>query len=54
MTVTGMEYSDGQMEKYIKDNGHRVNKKVMHIKRLIMTQSIMVSTRMICSGEREY
>jgi hypothetical protein len=53
MSNTGMEYSDGQMDKYIKDNGHRVKEKVMHITRLIMTQSIMVSTRMICGGERE-
>jgi hypothetical protein len=53
MSNTGMEYSDGQMEMYIKDNGHRVKEKVMHITRLIMTKSIMVSTRMICGGERE-
>jgi urate oxidase len=53
LTFTGMEYSDGQVEEYIKDNGHRVKEKVMHITSLMMAQSIMVSSRMICSGERE-
>jgi hypothetical protein len=39
---------------YIKDNIQRVKVKVMEIKRMMMAESIMDSTRMICSGEREY
>jgi hypothetical protein len=51
---TGMEYSDGQMEKYIKDNGHGVIEKVMHTTRFMMAQSIMVRSCMICSLEWVY
>ena len=54
VTNTGMEYSDGQAEQYIKDNIHRVKKKVMHITRMMVAQSIMVSSRIICDGEKEY
>jgi hypothetical protein len=50
---TGMEYSDNKVEKYIMDNLHIITEKVMHNPRLMMAQSIMVSTRIICSGERE-
>ncbi len=54
MTNTGMEYSDGQMEKYIKDNINKVKKeKVMDITGGQVATSIMDSTRMIRSTEKE-
>ena len=49
-----MEYTDGQVEQYIKDNIHRIKEKVIHMIRMMMAQSIMVSTRIISDGEREY
>ena len=54
MTNMGMEYSDLQMEQYIKDKLNRIKEKVMHIISKLMAKSIMVSTRIICSVEREY
>ena len=53
MSNTGMEYSDGQMELYIKDNGNKVKEKVMHIKGGQMAMSIMDSGKMITCTERE-
>jgi CO dehydrogenase/acetyl-CoA synthase gamma subunit (corrinoid Fe-S protein) len=51
--ITGMEYTDGQVDQYIKDNLQRIKEKVMHITTMLMAQSIMVSSRMVSSGERE-
>ena len=49
----GMEYSDGQMELYIKDNTNKIKEKVMHITGGQVATSIMDSTRMIRSTEKE-
>ena len=54
MPNTAMEYTHGQMERYIKDNGNKIRKKVMHIKDGQMAMSIMDSTRMVRSTEKEY
>ena len=54
MSNTAMEYSHGQMEVYIKDNGNKIRKKVMHIKGGQMAMSIMDSTRMISSTGKEF
>jgi hypothetical protein len=35
-TDTGMEYTDGQMERYIMDNGNRIIKMAMDIKEMQM------------------
>ena len=48
-----MEYSDGQMELYIKDNTNKIKEKVMHITGMQPAPSIMDSTRMIRTTERE-
>ena len=53
MTCTDMEYSDGQMEMHIKDNGNNVKVKVMDITGGQVATSIMDSTKMIKSTERE-
>jgi hypothetical protein len=53
VTCTGMEYSDGQVEMYIKDNINKVNKKVMDITGMQLATSIMDSGRMIIGTERE-
>ncbi len=50
----GMEYSHGQMKVYIKDNGYKIAEKVMDITGGHMAMSIMDSTRMMTSTEREY
>lgn len=50
---TDMEYTDGQVELFIKDNGKKTKEKVMHIKGGQMVMSIMDSTKMIGSTERE-
>ena len=53
MSNTGMEYSDGQVEMYIKDNGNKIILKVMDIKGGVMAASIMDSTRTITCTEME-
>ena len=50
---TGMEYTDGLMEMYIKDNTNKIIEKVMHIEGWQVATSIMDSSRMIRSTERE-
>ncbi len=54
MTNTGMEYSDGQLEMYIKDNSNKIKEKVMHITGGQMARSIMESSRMVRCTEREF
>ncbi len=51
---TGMEYTDGLMEMYIKDNTNKIIEKVMHIEGWQVATSIMDSSRMIRSTEREF
>ena len=53
MTSTGMEYTDGQMDLYIKDNTNKVIEKVVHIKGWQVATSIMDSGRMIICTEKE-
>ncbi len=53
MTSTGMEYTDGQMEMYIKDNTNKIISKVMHIAGGQVATSIMDSGRMIICMEKE-
>ena len=53
-TDSDMEFTDRQVELYNKDNINRVNKKVMVYPGILMAQSIMDSTRIICAREREY
>ncbi len=53
MTSTGMEYTDGQIELYIKDNSNRIMSKVMHIEGWQVATSIMDSGRIIISTEME-
>ena len=53
MSNTAMEYSDGQVEMYIKDNGNKIKEMAMDIKGRQMAMSIMDSTRIIRSTERE-
>ncbi len=53
VTCTGMEYSDGQVEVYIKDNTNKIIEKVMHIEGWQAATSIMDSGRMMISTERE-
>ena len=53
MTCTDMEYSDGQMEMHIKDNGNNVKVKVMDITGGQVATSIMDSGRMIICTEKE-
>ncbi len=54
MPNTGMEYSDSQMELYIKGNCNKIKEMVMHVRGRQMEISIMDSLRMIRSTEREY
>jgi hypothetical protein len=53
ITSTGMEYTDGQVEEYITENGNRVIKMAKDIKGGQMAMNIGESTRMTCNGERE-
>ena len=46
MTDTGMEYSDGQMEEWIKENTNRVKATVIAIRSLQLAMNIMESSRM--------
>ncbi len=54
VSCTGMEYKDGQVELYIKDNSNKIILKVMHIAGGQMALSIMDNTRMIRCTEREF
>jgi hypothetical protein len=53
MVTTGMEYTDGLVEKYITGSGNRIIKMVKDIKGGQMAMNIGESTRMACYGERE-
>jgi hypothetical protein len=53
MSNTAMVYIHGQVEMYTKDNGNKITKMVMHISGGQTAMSIMVSTRMIISTEKE-
>jgi hypothetical protein len=53
MTITGMEYTDGQVEMYITENGNRVTKMAKDIRGGQMEMNIGDSTRIISDGERE-
>ncbi len=53
MSHTGMDYTHGQVELYIKDNGNKITEKVMHIGGGQVAMSIMDSIRMITGTERE-
>ncbi len=53
ISVMGMEYSDGQVDLYIKDKENKVIEKVMHITSGQMAMSIMDSGRMIICTEKE-
>ena len=53
VSFTGMEYSHGQVERYIKDNSNKIKEKDMHIEGGQMAMSIMDSTRMITCTEKE-
>ena len=51
---TAMEYSNGQVELYIKDNSNKIISKVMHITGGQTPMSFMDSTVMIRNTEREF
>ena len=53
ITETSMEYSDGEMERSIKDNGNMIKKKALHITGGKMVMSITDSGKMILSTEKE-
>ena len=53
VSSTGVEYSDGQVDLYIKDNGNKIKEKVMHIAGGQVGKSIMDSLRMIICTERD-
>ena len=52
VACTGMEYLDGQMERYIKDNANKIKEKAMDIPGGQAVMSIMDNTKMISSMER--
>jgi hypothetical protein len=52
-TCTGMEYTDTKTEMYIKDNGNKIRKKVMHMPGGQMEMSIMDNIRIIRCTEME-
>jgi hypothetical protein len=52
-SVTGMEYTDGQMEQYIMGNKNRIRKMVMAIIGIHLAMNTTESTRMIRDGEME-
>jgi hypothetical protein len=54
MQSTGMEYPEGHMEVYIKDNKNKIKEKVMDIKGMQVARSIMDSGRIMISTEREF
>lgn len=51
---TGMEYSDGLRDTYIKDRGNSIKEMVMRTTGGQMAMSITDSGGMTCSGAREY
>jgi hypothetical protein len=51
--VTGMEYTDGQVEQYIMGNTNRIRKIVMAIIGIHLAMNTTESTRMMYHGERE-
>ena len=53
IACTGMEYSDGQMEEYIMDNGNRKKEMAMDMKEMQKAQNTMDSTRMTKKKEKE-
>jgi hypothetical protein len=53
VTITGMEYTDGQVEMYITENGNRIRKMAKDIRGGQMEMNIGESSRMTCDGERE-
>jgi hypothetical protein len=53
ISSTGMEYTDGLMEKYITENTNRVRKMVKDIRGGQMAMNIGESSRITCNGERE-
>jgi hypothetical protein len=54
MSSTGMEYTDGQVEMYITENGNRIRKMAKDISGGPLDKNIGESGRMKCNGEREY
>jgi hypothetical protein len=53
VATTVMEYTDGQVEMYITDNGNRIIKMAKDISGGQMEMNIGGSTRMTRNGERE-
>ena len=54
MSFTAMEYTDGQMEEYIMENGKRIIQKAKDIKSGQMVMNIAENGRITRNGEREY
>jgi hypothetical protein len=54
VACTGMDFTDGQTELYIKDNTIKVKEKGMDIRVGLMAISIMESTRTVRRMEREF
>jgi hypothetical protein len=54
MSVTAMEYSDGQVEKYIMENRNRIIQKAKDITSGQMVMNIAENGRITRNGEREY
>jgi hypothetical protein len=54
VTCTGMEYTDGHMELYIKDNSNKIKEKAMDITGMQLAASIMDSSSIISNTEREF
>ena len=52
-TRKDMEYSDGQMDMYIMDNGNRIIKMAMDITEMQMAENTMDSSRMTRDKEKE-
>jgi hypothetical protein len=50
---TGMEYTDGLMDKYITESTNRIRKMAKDIRGGQVAMSIGESTRMTCNGDRE-
>jgi hypothetical protein len=51
--VTGMEYTDGQMEQYIMGNGNRISRMVMAIIGFHLAMNTTESSRMMSCGETD-
>jgi hypothetical protein len=54
VTNTAMEYTDGQVDQYIMENGNRIIKKVKDITSGQMVMNIAENGRITRNGEREY